>query len=303
MECSQPGAIRDEELIAYLAGEKVRPFVAQHLDQCQRCQQQLATYRQLEFALTSKLYRHDCPPSLVLGEYQLGMLSHEMNMAVENHLSICTLCVTEVATLSKFLVNDTILAERSVISGVSTEAALPSFSGNHRSTKDALKDSLKDVLKDTVQETIGHVDRLRERSNEGVRRIVARLENWLPPPPGLALQRGASSQAALWPRRYLAEDVSISIQVERDLSRRDRMQLIGFVTRDDEVLAALQGMQVVLSSQPDDSSAARIQQTQPIDELGNVVFSSLIPAMYTLELQLPGSIVVIDQFPITLQEL
>ena len=28
MECSEPGAIGDEELLAYLAGEKVRPFVA-----------------------------------------------------------------------------------------------------------------------------------------------------------------------------------------------------------------------------------------------------------------------------------
>src|SRR5579863_2462155 len=206
MECSQPGAIRDEELIAYLAGEKVRPFVVQHLDQCQRCRQQVASYRHLEFALTSKLYRHDCPPSLVLGEYQLGMLSQEMNKAVENHLSFCTLCVSELATLSNFLVNDPILAEHSVLPGLSTEAALPSYSGNHRSTKEALKD----VLKETVQETKGRVDRLRERSNEGIRRIVARLENWLPPSPGLALQRGATSQSALCPRRYVAEDVNIS---------------------------------------------------------------------------------------------
>lgn len=300
MECSQAGAIRDEELLAYLAREKVRPFVVQHLDHCQHCQQQLATYRKLEYALTSKLYRHDCPPSLVLGEYQLEMLSKEMNMAVENHLSICPLCVAEVAMLNRFLVNDDVLAERTMLPGVSTDVALPSLSGNHRSTKNALKDSVKDTLRDTVQETKELVGRLREQSNEGVRRIAAIL---VPPPPGIAIQRGVSSQAVLWPRRYTAEDVSISIQVERDVNRRDRMQLIGFVTRDGKALGALQGMQVVLSSQPDDASAARIQHTQPIDELGNVVFSSLIPAMYTLELQLPGSIVVIDRFPIALQDL
>jgi len=34
MECSKPGAIRDEELLAYLAWEKVRPFVVQHLAEC-----------------------------------------------------------------------------------------------------------------------------------------------------------------------------------------------------------------------------------------------------------------------------
>ena len=76
MECSEPGAIRDEELLAYLAGEKVRPKVEQHLARCQRCTAQLAAFERLELALTSKLYRFDCPPSQVLGEYQLLSLIH-----------------------------------------------------------------------------------------------------------------------------------------------------------------------------------------------------------------------------------
>src|SRR5690348_15054930 len=75
MECSKQGAIRDEELLAYLAGEKVRPFVVQHLAECQRCAAQLAAYQRIELTLTSKLYRWDCPPSQVLGEYYLGLLS------------------------------------------------------------------------------------------------------------------------------------------------------------------------------------------------------------------------------------
>ncbi len=74
MECSKPGAIRDEELVAYLAGEDVQPTVIQHIKYCQRCSSQLATYQRMEHKLTSKLYRWDCPPSQVLGEYQLDLL-------------------------------------------------------------------------------------------------------------------------------------------------------------------------------------------------------------------------------------
>src|SRR5438067_4055125 len=78
MECSEPGTIRDEELLAYLAGERVRPVVQQHLLRCQRCSSLLANYRRMELSLTSKLYRWDCPPNQVLGEYQLGLLSNDV---------------------------------------------------------------------------------------------------------------------------------------------------------------------------------------------------------------------------------
>src|SRR5438270_3077031 len=129
MECSQPGAIRDEELLAYLAGEKVRPFVVQHLAECQRCSSQLAAYRQIELALTSKLYRWDCPPNQVLGEYQLGLLSKELTAAVKNHLSMCVLCAAEVATLTEFLANDPLLTEREAIPATSPQNNRRSVNG------------------------------------------------------------------------------------------------------------------------------------------------------------------------------
>ncbi len=112
MECSEPGTIRDEELLAYLAGERVRPVVQQHLLRCQRCASQLAVYRRMEHSLTSKLYRWDCPPNQVLGEYQLGLLSNELAAAVKAHLSRCVLCTAEVATLTQFLADDPMLVER-----------------------------------------------------------------------------------------------------------------------------------------------------------------------------------------------
>ena len=280
MECSEPGAIRDEELLAYLAGEKVRPFVKQHLAHCQCCTAQLVAYERIERTLTSKLYRFDCPPSQVLGEYHLGLLNKEFTAAVSNHLSMCALCAAEVATLTEFLANDQMLARPAVARDMSVQTSSPN--NNHRSTQGA-----KSVL-----------GRLQNTANTGARRILATL---LPPQPRLAFQRD-STQAALWPRRYTAEDVSIAIQVERDASQRDSLQLIGFVTRQGQSLDMLQGTQVLLIAQAADMSLAGAQYTQQIDELGNFVFSSIAPATYLLELQFPGSTIVVEQLPVTLQD-
>jgi hypothetical protein len=269
MECREPGTIRDEELLAYLAGEDVRPAVVHHLAQCQGCTSRLAEYRRIELTLTSKLYRWDCPPNQILGEYQLGLLSGNLATAVKIHLGQCVLCAAEVATLTEFLANDPMPVER--VTPVSIRASSP----NHRRA--------------AAQEAKRVVEDLRDRSAAAARRVVATL---LPPQPRFAYQR-ASAPAELWPRRYTAEDLSISIHVEQGASRA--VQLIGFVKREGAALEALQGIPVQLSSQ------ARTVYTQNIDELGNFVFSSLLPATYTLELQFPDSIVVIEQLPVALQ--
>ncbi len=266
MECSEPGTIRDEELLAYLAGERVRPDVQRHLSQCRRCSSQLAIYRRMELSLTSKLYRWDCPPNQVLGEYQLGLLSNEIATAVKLHLGACVLCASELAMLEQFLANDALLVER-----VSVQTS--SLNNHH-----------------APQEVKPLVDCLRDRSGAQVRRIVAAI---LPPQPRFSYQRHAAG-AEIWPRRYTAEDFSISIQIERGASRRDPLKLIGFVMRKGATLKALQGIPVVLSSQ------TNAVYTQIIDDLGNFVFSSIAPETYTLELQLPDSTIVIEQIPVTL---
>lgn len=264
MECSEPGIIRDEELLAYLAGERVRPVVEQHLARCPRCTAQVASFRGLERSLVKKLYRWDCPPSHILGEYQLGLLSNEIASAVGMHLNRCMLCAAELTTLSAFLADDPML------SAPVAAAVQPSSQNNHSGTK---------------QDALRIFDSLRERSAGQARRIIAAL---VPQSPRLAYQRNTAS-ASVWPRRYMAEDFSISVQIERGTGRGDALQLIGFVTRKGAALEALLGVPVQLSSQ------ASAVYTQNIDELGNFVFSSVTPATYTLELQLPESTIVIEQ--------
>jgi hypothetical protein len=283
MECSEPGAIRDEELVAYLAGETVRPVVVEHLAHCQRCSLQLATYQRVELELLSKLYRWDCPPSQVLGEYQIGMLQQGQGVAVKNHLRACVLCTAEVATLTEFLLNDPMLAQPVT---VIPNAASPATANNHRTSPAA----------NNHQPVGARFIAPVPFDFAGVRRIVAAL---LPPQPRLAYQRNASSQSAQWPRRYAAEDVTITVQVERDASRKDTLQLIGFVTQKGTGVGVLQGNTVQLSI---GAASGKTLYTQTIDELGNFVFSALSPADYTLELQLPTGIVVIDELSLKVQE-
>jgi hypothetical protein len=221
----------------------------------------------MELSLTSKLYRWDCPPNQVLGEYQLGLLSNEIAAAVTLHLGACVLCTMELTMLEQFLANDPYLIER---------VPVQTSSLNNHHTPRALKPL---------------ADRLRERSGARVRRIVATM---LPQQPRFSFVRDVAG-AEVWPRRYTAEDFSISIQIEQGASRRDSLKLIGFVTRKGTTLKTLQGIPVVLSSQTHEV------YTQNIDDLGNFVFSSIAPETYTLELQLPDSTIVIEQLPITLR--
>jgi anti-sigma factor RsiW len=274
MECSKPGTIRKEELLAYLAGEKVRPVVKQHLASCQYCSSQLAAYQRMERTLLKKLYRWDCPPNQVLGEYQLGLLSHEQATKVRDHLSSCVLCVAEMATLNEFLANDPMLVER--FAPPQNVPALVASQNNHHPGHEA-----KRVL-----------EALRDQSLTGVRRIIATL---LPPPPTVALG-GVRGIQEVWPRLYAADDVSINMQLERIPKRKDVLRLNGIVSRKGMTLQALQGTAVQLSSQ------AQTVYTQTIDELGNFVFPSIAPATYTLEVQFPDGVIVIEQLPVTVQD-
>jgi hypothetical protein len=276
MECSEPGAIRDEELLAYSAGEKVRPAVVEHLAHCKRCAAQLAAYQRMELRLSEKLYRWDCPPSQTLGEYQLGLLDQQQAALVKNHLRTCLHCAAEAATLTEFLAHDPWLVEQAQPSP-QRSTVQPSSLNNHLSTE---------RVKRTLRQ-------LGDHAHGEVRRIVATL---LPAQPRLAYQRDAAQQTTTWPRRYAAEDVSISLQLESSPDQRNALQLIGFVTRKGATLEALQGMPVQLSS------PSHVVFTQQIDELGNFIFSELAPATYSLELHFADCIIVIDQLPVTAQD-
>ncbi len=270
MECSNPGAVRDEELIAYSEGESVRPAALQHIKQCQSCLAQATLYRRMELKLVNNLYRWDCPPNQVLGDYQFGLLSPQQANDVRNHLNICVLCKTEVATLTEFLANDPML--------VPQREARPAVNAVR-----------------PKQEAKRFLENLRDTSLAGTRRIVATL---VPQAPRIAHQRDTAPQTALWPRRYMAEDVNISVQVEREANSRDLLQVIGFVARKGTTLEMLDGTPVKLMKQ---TNNALSEYAEIIDDLGNFVFPGVEEGTYTLEISFAEGVVAIDQLQVTLQ--
>jgi len=280
MECIEPGAIRDEELLAYMDGGPVRPGVHTHIARCQYCSSQLATYQRMDHKLIQQLYRWDCPTNLVLGEYQLGLLSSEQTAGVQGHLNRCALCAAEVVILTDFLANDPLIVRPVPISRqVATQAH------NAHSLEDAKQ----------------LVEKWRTEGIANVRRIIATL---LSEQPRLAYQRDMIDATAQWPRRYSAEGLTISLQVERTpqhAHQRGLLQLLGFVTSDGKALEELQGTSVVLSSQTKvDGVRDPATHSQVIDELGNFFFAALEPGTYLLELQLPEGVVAIEQLSLTL---
>ncbi len=277
MECIEPGAIRDEELIAYAEDEKVRPAVSKHLAHCQACSSQVVTYRQLEHKLAYKLYRWDCPPSQILGEFQLGLLDTVFSTAVKTHLRACVLCSAEMTALTQFLSNDPFLVEPVLAVQQNGSAQRPSLNGRY-----------------PVEEAKRALEHLREQTLAGARRIVATL---LPPvQPNFAMQRTPVQQLAQWPRNYTAEDVNISLQLESNPRQQTTLQLVGLVTCKGVILDALQGIPVRLTD------LTGVSYTQTIDDLGNFVFSALAPATYVLELLFPEGVVVVDQMHLQLSE-
>ncbi len=276
MECSNPGVISDEELLAYLAGEPIRPAAHRHLSRCEACSARLAEYRRMELALTSTLYRWDCPSSQVLGEFELGLLSPEVMEAVEAHVRFCRPCISELAALNSFLATEDVA--QAAPASVPVQAIAPVRPNhNHRS-----------------QESGNVLGRLQDLAKTGARRIAASL---VLPQPRLAFQRDLAP-VSTWPRNYAAENLSISLHMEATGYPRQALKLIGFVKQlgQEHHLEELEGVPVLLSA-PDQTVLS-----QQIDDLGNFVFGPIAPAVYNLELRFPEQTVAIEKISLVFPE-
>ena len=102
MTCMSPPPIADRDLLAYLDGETWEE-VASHLAQCPHCRKRARELARWQQALTMRLYRHECPSALALGEYHLGLLPAHEAAALKAHLAECPHCRREVSELDTFL--------------------------------------------------------------------------------------------------------------------------------------------------------------------------------------------------------
>ena len=83
-------------------GEEMLPVAKRdHLEQCEACQQRLASYRRLNSRLFSKLYRSACPGAVELNYYCLGGLSQEDRVSIASHVLDCPTCADDVAEIRR----------------------------------------------------------------------------------------------------------------------------------------------------------------------------------------------------------
>lgn len=102
VECVRPGEVSEDELVGHAAGESSRR-VNNHVRACHHCASIVASYQTFERRLVQALYRLDCPSSMTLGEYAMGLLPISNRRQVEAHLAACPHCSAELATADGFL--------------------------------------------------------------------------------------------------------------------------------------------------------------------------------------------------------
>ncbi len=101
-----PGSVSPEELLAYASGETADARVSAHVAICAACAEQAASYRDLDEALRSRLFRATCPSSLDLGEFALGLNEPAAAASIRAHLATCPHCQDELGTLRESLRGD-----------------------------------------------------------------------------------------------------------------------------------------------------------------------------------------------------
>lgn len=102
MTCILPPELDDGTLLAYLDGEGDQK-VSAHLEQCQYCRERAEQLGRLQERVRAGMYRIDCPTSMELGEYQLGVLADARSRVIARHLKDCPHCGREVGQLKAYL--------------------------------------------------------------------------------------------------------------------------------------------------------------------------------------------------------
>ncbi len=105
MDGSPPHILNEDDLVAaILDPDTLSAETRQHLAQCPTCAERAAPYRQLKTALTSRLYRWDCPDTQEISEYAAGWLYGKRRRALTLHLRRCPRCTEELEISRQFLV-------------------------------------------------------------------------------------------------------------------------------------------------------------------------------------------------------
>jgi hypothetical protein len=246
--CSWPVALDDLALIAAIDGE-AGPDVMAHLRDCPYCSERARVFEDMQGLLRKQLFRMFCPTSEELAAYQQGLLNGGQQALITEHLKECPHCTREFNLLEQL-----------------SRETLPA-----RSPPPAN----------------GKSDHAHNRAPSGKLRQIAKLLT--PPAKPLAGAYGAlrgPSQASQY--AYHAENLQLTLGVQRVVSRTDRRVIYGALELDDELYKVLSGATAHLSLNE------TLICTAELDELGNFVLDDLAPGTYQLALRLPDREVIVE---------
>ena len=247
--CSWPIALDDLALIAAIDGE-AGPDVMAHLRDCAYCSERAHVFEDMQGLLRKQLFRMFCPTSEELAAYQQRLLNGDQQALITKHLKECPHCTREFNLLEQ-LSRETLPAR-----------SPPSVNGNSAHTRnDALPGKLRQIA-------------------------VKLLSS---PAKPLADAYGAlrgPSQASQY--AYHAENLQLTLGVQRVVSRTDRRVIHGALELDDELYDVFSGATAQLSLNE------TLIRTAELDELGNFVLDDIAPGTYQLALCLPDREVIVE---------
>jgi hypothetical protein len=147
MRCTCPGAVTPEDLVAYVDGD-ASGDVMDHIRECAVCAAEARQYARAQRRMGRSLFRFDCPPPQILGEYHLAMVPPEDRQAIAAHVVDCPRCADELATLRAFMVTDVVepmsapgLGERlrRVVATLLAPSTGPAYAGLRGSTDERVR--------------------------------------------------------------------------------------------------------------------------------------------------------------------
>lgn len=104
MDGPTPHMLNEDDLIAAVIDpDHLSAEARQHLAQCPTCAERAAPYRQVVSALTSRLYRWDCPNTQEISDYAAGWLRGKRRRALTLHVKRCPRCAEELEISRQFL--------------------------------------------------------------------------------------------------------------------------------------------------------------------------------------------------------
>lgn len=104
MDGPDPHMLTEDDLVAaILDPDDLSAGARQHLAECRSCTEHVASYRQTIAALTSTLYRWNCPTTQEISDHAAGRLQGKRRRALALHVTGCPRCTEELAISRQFL--------------------------------------------------------------------------------------------------------------------------------------------------------------------------------------------------------